>query len=61
LFGRIATTEADGLRLTPKLTHQEIANMIGTSRETVTRIVKQLKQDGLLDQRGKRYLISAGP
>ena len=31
--------------------------MIGTSRETVTRAVKELKQCGWLEQRGKRYLL----
>ena len=32
-------------RLTQALTHQQIADMIGTSRETVTRAIKGLKQD----------------
>ncbi len=59
LLRRIAVDEGDGARLTPKLTHQDMANMIGTSRETVTRIVKQLKTDGWLGQRGKRYVILA--
>ncbi len=44
-------------RSTPPLTHQQIADMIGTSRETVTRVVKGLKEDGWLEQEGKRYLI----
>jgi CRP/FNR family transcriptional regulator, cyclic AMP receptor protein len=46
-------------RLTPPLTHQQIADMIGTSRETVTRVVKELKASGWLAQEGKRYVISA--
>jgi CRP/FNR family cyclic AMP-dependent transcriptional regulator len=50
----------DGSRRgTPQLTHQQIADMIGTSRETVTRVVKELKQDDWLDQDGKRYLVPA--
>jgi len=44
-------------RVTPSLTHQQIADMIGTSRETVTRVVKELKQDGWLEQKGKQYLV----
>lgn len=44
-------------RATPHLTHQQIADMIGTSRETVTRVVKELKQDGWLEQKGKQYLV----
>jgi CRP/FNR family cyclic AMP-dependent transcriptional regulator len=44
-------------RRTPSLTHQQIADMIGTSRETVTRVVKELKTDGWLEQEGKHYLV----
>ena len=44
-------------RRTPSLTHQQIADMIGTSRETVTRGVKELKADGWLDQEGEHYLV----
>ncbi|MDP6981333.1 MAG: Crp/Fnr family transcriptional regulator [Myxococcota bacterium] len=59
LFERIALDEGSGdhSRITPTLTHQQIADMIGTSRETVTRAVKRLKEDGWLQQRGKRYVI----
>jgi CRP-like cAMP-binding protein len=49
-----------GRRATPALTHQQIADMIGTSRETVTRVVKGLKQDGWLTQAGKQYLVPNG-
>ncbi len=60
LFARIARPESafEGRCVTPKLTHQQIADMIGTSRETVTRAVKELKSCGWLDQKGKRYLLS---
>ncbi len=48
----------DGSRKsTPVLTHQQIADMIGTSRETVTRVVKELKQEEWLAQEGKKYLV----
>ncbi len=50
---------AGGRRSTPALTHQQIADMIGTSRETVTRVVKDLKTSGWLEQEGKRYLVPA--
>ena len=59
MFDRIARPQAelDGRRVTPSLTHQQIADMIGTSRETVTRAVKELKASGWLGQRGKHYLV----
>jgi len=49
----------EGRRRTPVLTHQQIADMIGTSRETVTRAIKGLKADGWLEQDGKHYLVPA--
>ena len=58
LLVRLATDPGpEGQRATPALTHQQIADMIGTSRETVTRVLKGLKRDGWLSQDGKRYLI----
>ncbi len=59
LLIRLAKDEAsdrDHL-ITPALTHQQIADMIGTSRETVTRVVKELKSSGWLGQESKRYVI----
>jgi CRP/FNR family transcriptional regulator/CRP/FNR family cyclic AMP-dependent transcriptional regulator len=59
LLLRLAKDETgrEGRRATPALTHQQIADMIGTSRETVTRALKGLKQGGWLEQEGKRYLV----
>ncbi len=61
LLDRLARESyGDGSRRgTPSLTHQQIADMIGTSRETVTRVVKELKTDGWLEQEGKHYLVPA--
>jgi CRP-like cAMP-binding protein len=44
---------------TPTITHQQLADLVGTSRETITRVVKDLKDDGWLTQQGKRYLVPA--
>ncbi len=59
LLQRLAKDETglEGRRITPVLTHQQIADMIGTSRETVTRALKGLKQQGWLEQEGKRYVV----
>ena len=59
LLVRMAKDESgqEGRRKTPVLTHQQIADMIGTSRETVTRAIKGLKTDGWLEQEGKHYLV----
>lgn len=42
---------------TAPVTHQQLADLVGTSRETVTRVIKELKDEGWLQQEGKRYLI----
>ena len=59
LLVRLAKHEdaRDGRCVTPALTHQQIADMVGTSRETVTRIVKRLKSEGWLEQNGKQYRV----
>ena len=36
---------------------QDIANMAGTSRETVSRMLKSLKQKGLVEREGRRLVI----
>jgi CRP-like cAMP-binding protein len=61
LLLRLAKEERgrEGRLATPVLTHQQIADMVGTSRETVTRVVKRLKEQGWLEQEGKRYLVPA--
>jgi CRP-like cAMP-binding protein len=51
------TVTSKGLRLAPKLTHQEIANALGTTRVTVTRIIGQLKDIGWLSLDSQRSII----
>jgi CRP/FNR family transcriptional regulator len=54
-------TEKDGeIRLTLTLTHEEIAQMIGTSRETVTRSFGEFKKKNLLQVRGSTLIINSG-
>lgn len=40
------------------LTHQELANLIGCSRVTVTRILKELKNEGIIDTKTKEIYIN---
>ncbi|MCP9774905.1 Crp/Fnr family transcriptional regulator [Cyanobium sp. HWJ4-Hawea] len=48
-----------GLRLNIKLTHQELASAISTTRVTVTRVLGLLKQEGWLLQDEDRRLVVA--
>lgn len=43
--------------LIPKLVHQDIADLAGLSRETASIHIKQLEQDGILEQRRGRWII----
>lgn len=38
-----------GVRISMRLTNQELANLIGTTRETINRILNSLKRDGSLE------------
>jgi CRP/FNR family transcriptional regulator len=40
------------------LTHEEIANMAGTSRETVTRLLNQFRRDQWIQIRGASLTIT---
>jgi CRP/FNR family transcriptional regulator, cyclic AMP receptor protein len=44
-------------RLTLRLTHEEIAQMIGTSRETVTRLFSDLKKQEIVQTKGSTLVI----
>lgn len=66
--GRVAgilvmLAEERGIRLKKQViiksrpTHQELANMVGTTRETVTRVLKQLEQKKYIKMSGKDVLI----
>jgi CRP/FNR family transcriptional regulator len=44
-------------RLKLALTHEEIAQMIGTSRETVTRLFAQLKKQQIVEAKGSTLFI----
>lgn len=52
-----AGVSAEGLRVTPELTHQQIADMVGVHRETATRALKELAEQGWLQREGKRYWV----
>lgn len=45
------------LRFTMALTHEELANMAGTARETVTRLLNQFERDGVIARHGASLVI----
>ncbi|HBR51748.1 MAG TPA: hypothetical protein DEA71_16890 [Nitrospira sp.] len=50
-------TDKQGIRLKAKLTHQEMANLIGCSRETVSTIIGQFRDQGLIQMDGRTITL----
>lgn len=48
-----------GIQIDLKMTKTEIANIVGTSRETVSRSLSQLKNDQVIDMKGKFVFIKS--
>lgn len=52
----------DGVLVNIKLTHQFLADMIGISRESVTRGIKELKREGVIKyMKNRHYVLDASP
>ncbi len=50
-----------GIRLKVLLTHEEIAQMIGTTRETVTRLLSDFKKKKMIDVKGSSLFVLNKP
>lgn len=55
---RGGVVDLDEERALVRLTHQELANLAGTSRETVTRALKALEGEGVIETRPKEVFIT---
>ena len=51
------TETEEGLVIKKRPTHQVLANMVGTSRETVTRVLTRLEGEGYIVSRGRQLVI----
>ncbi|MBV8206281.1 MAG: Crp/Fnr family transcriptional regulator [Acidobacteria bacterium] len=45
------------LKITTGFTHQQMAEMIGTTRETVTRVLSEMKRDRILEVKGATLVV----
>jgi len=50
----------EGILIRSRPTQQDLASMIGTSRETVSRVLSEFQRRGFLAMRGKTILLSHG-
>ena len=56
LYDRNNGKRGDGL-IVSKFTHQELANMIGSTRETTTLVLNEFKRQGSIDFLGRKIVI----
>jgi CRP/FNR family transcriptional regulator len=56
-WGRAASCGKPEMKFNMRLTHEELADMIGSSRETVTRSLNRFKKEGLIEIRGVSVVI----
>jgi CRP/FNR family cyclic AMP-dependent transcriptional regulator len=49
--------DAHGIIIDLKITHQELAEMVGTSRETVTRVLTRLREEGTIEVNQRRITL----
>lgn len=53
LGGKYGEVSGDKVKINQRFTHEEIADMIGVSRETVTKLLGSLRRDGIIEIEGK--------
>lgn len=53
-YGKVTT---NGIRVDFRLTHQDVAELVGSSRVTVTQVLNRFKQSGWIDIEGKRVTV----
>lgn len=58
-FGQVDDTDGHGVKLPLALTHEDLADLTGSSRVTITRILGELRNDGALS--GTRGVYVANP
>ena len=57
LARRHGVQDSRGIIINLRITHQELAEMVGTARETVTRTLASLKRDGIIQLENRRIVI----
>jgi CRP-like cAMP-binding protein len=58
LGDRFGETNGSATVLDIRLTHQDLANMIASTREAVSKVMSELQRDGLIEMRNRKIAIS---
>lgn len=57
LSERFGEENSDGVALDVRLTHQDLANMIASTREAVSKVMSEFQRDGIIETRSRRITI----
>jgi CRP-like cAMP-binding protein len=58
LGDRFGETDGSGTVLKVRLTHQDLANMIVSTREAVSKVMSEFQRDGLIEVRNRRIYVT---
>jgi CRP/FNR family transcriptional regulator, global nitrogen regulator len=58
LGDRFGETDGSGTVLKVRLTHQDLANMIASTREAVSKVMSEFQRDGLIEVRDRRISVT---
>src|SRR3712207_3926809 len=58
LGDRFGEADGSGAALKVRLTHQDLANMIASTREAVSKVMSEFQRDGLIEVRDRRIFIA---
>jgi CRP/FNR family transcriptional regulator len=56
-FGVDGTNGSGGVMVDVRLTHQDLANMIASTREAVSKVMSELQREGVIETRNRRVII----
>ena len=57
---RFGESNGVGTMIDVRLTHQDLANMIASTREAVSKVMSELQRDGVIESRNRRIVIVNG-
>jgi CRP/FNR family transcriptional regulator, global nitrogen regulator len=58
LGNRFGETNGSGTVLKVRLTHQDLANMIFSTREAVSKVMSEFQRDGIIETRNRRIIVN---
>lgn len=61
LSAKFGVRDARGILLTPELSHSDLAEMIGSSRPMVSRLIAEMSEEQLLLRQGKQFILLEKP